>query len=135
MSYKIAAWFSGHQPFGDIESFGWSTLVGGPTAIDAFLWLTPGSTIYDNVHVFGLTGQFLDTLVNVNAQQATLQSYAGIVAPLGLPTTDIFPSNFYWFPNCRMLASEMVFSAPTAFGSSGRFVLPFRVVVRQVAGS
>src|SRR5271165_3061844 len=108
MQYKIAPYYAGQQPFGDVAYFVWNQL-DGTGAIDAWLGLTPGTTVYNNCLTFGLSGQFLDTLPNVLAQQATLRGFANMVSPLGLPTQDHFPANFRWWPNVRLLSTEMQF--------------------------
>lgn len=101
--------FDGVQMFGDLESFVWSPLVGGPQGIDLFLGNPPGTTAICNQRCFALSGAFVGpTQQSVQDQIDRLASYAGVSASLGFPT-DLRPMglNFEWAPwYCYFLAPE-----------------------------
>jgi hypothetical protein len=101
--------FDGQQIFGDMESFAWSPLVGGPAGIDAFLGNAPGTTLVCHNRAYALSGAFIGpTQADVQAQIDLLESYANVSAPLGFPT-DQRPIglNFQWAPwYCYFLPRE-----------------------------
>ena len=101
--------FDGQGLFGDMESFMWSPLVGGPAGIDLFLGNEPGTTQVCNQRAYALSGAFIGpTQQAVQDQIDLLSSYAGVSASLGFPT-DQRPIglNFVWAPwYCYFLKEE-----------------------------
>lgn len=104
--------FNGQPVFGDPTKFKSLRFNGTLLDADAFLGLTPGTTIYNpsigggSWEVTGvLTGQ---TQSLVEAAQATLQALAGITAAFGRPTGNRFPSGFEYYQGCWFPSQNLV---------------------------
>jgi len=125
--------FNGAECFGDVGSFRWSPLVGGPKGIDLFLGDDPGTTIYGNQRAFGLSGLWTGpTQADVRSRIDTLASYAGISASLGVPTGErSVGTNFIFMPwYCYFVPSEFRPGSIQPYAGN-QFSTTFRVVFRS----
>jgi hypothetical protein len=132
--------FDGQPIFGPLANFTVAKLpFGTALEIDSFLGLTPGTTQYGadggpGGRLWGITGQFIEaTSEAVSADQATLLSFVGITARLGIPTYDVFPSDYQFVPKCYFVATDY---APSGAGivsaPGGTYSLSYSLVIREI---
>ena len=131
--------FLGQPIFGQAGYVATATFDANAADVDAYLGLSPGST----PAVYGLCYQVTGTLTGssqpaVQAAQALLQGYAS-TGPLLCGNFDhddaeAWPGGFVVTGGCYFLASELVFSEAGITGSEDWWELPYRLVIRHVAG-
>jgi hypothetical protein len=104
-------------------------------AIDAFLGLAAGTTKYGagSGRLWGIKGSLVGSSPGaVGALEATLLSFAGRTAKLGIPTVQTYPSDYWFRPNCYFTSGDY---APSSAGivaiGGGQYSLSYAIVVRE----
>lgn len=129
--------FEGQYIFGDFDSFTVAVLRGDAPSVDTFLGLTPRPTRYGadpGGRLFGVTGKFIGkTTGDVSTLETGLTGFTRAVATFGFPTTDLYPSNFRYWPNCYFVAAEYIRDpAGIVVYRGNKHALSFSMVVRQI---
>jgi hypothetical protein len=131
--------FLGQPIFGEVGYVTTATFDATAAEVEAYLGLSPGST----PPVYGLCYQVTGTLTGpteaaVVAAQALLQGYASagrlLCGPFSHDDGLAWPGGFEVIGGCYFLAAELVFSAGGITGANSWWELPYRLVIRHVAG-
>ncbi len=130
--------FNGMQIFGDPTQFAASVLAGSAVDVDAWLSVTPGTTVYSpntSGGAFAVSGVLLDTSsAAVLADQVALTAATALRGvDFGRPTGLPWPPVYLIHTGCWIEPAELIFGAGgiVAVGN-GLYQLPYRAVVRQI---
>jgi hypothetical protein len=131
--------FNGQAVLGDPSALTASAITGSPpSVIDAFLGLSPGTTVYGapvgGGGLVGITGVFHGTSrPALNAAYERLTALAGIRAPFEVPGGVSGTGGREFYPLCYFGPGDIVPGTPTGAGSA--YQLPFALVLRVPPGS
>lgn len=129
----------GQPVLGDPGRFSSLQFNGTPAEADAFLGLTPGTTVYppsQNGNAWAVVGTLVgQTSAAVTAAQASLAAFVGLSVPLGRPTGLPFPGNYEVRQSCYFEPADLAWSgdgivevAPNAYS------LGYRLMLHEIGG-
>ncbi len=140
-SLPAAPLFGGTRIWGDPGSFVVGRLNGSPAAVDFWLGLSPGTTIYGAGTGTGRIWAVAGKLVGPSPA-GVLSAFATLVSFAGLNYTFIFPSGETFAysawqarPNCRFLTTEVVTDPNGIQGQGLSYSLLYWAVVRDSGSS
>jgi len=128
--------FNGQAVFGDPSKFVVGGLNGTPAAVDGWLGLTPGTTVYGagTGRLWGIAGTFGDvSSAACSADLAALQALEGPIGVFAFPTGEKFSfTAFRHRDSCRIAPGECVGDPAGPQGSGSAWTLRYWAVVRDL---
>jgi len=135
-SLPAAPLLAGQAVFGLPAAFSVGQLESAPAAIDGWLGLTPGTTVYGagSGRLWGIAGSFQESSsAACSADFAALQAACGTSGAFSFPTGEKFAFTAWRTrPSCRIVPGEVVADPNGPHGSGSYWTLAYWGVVRDL---